>query len=468
MPETIETGLVYIYRRTPTRKFVGCGALIEGSYIATCRHVWRDATAGDDGEPLRVEIEYPRCWDNEGLVCCPAKLADTCTPHEGPLPDLVLLRPENIPSAAMSLQLAAHERFEVGEGYAHARLSRTDSAGRETWRDMFADGRINPNTTGDGLRQFTGDTPQGYWFTSGSSGSPIFLKSGQQLAGILSLSELGSNENISALHEAFVVPATTIRQFVVRLAAQPVAEKTGADLQMLQPILDALGVDDVAIAEIPSRIAAFIAEARAHAVEPVPPSNDGDDIDAVISASRDKLLKLDVPGARALLSNKISEEIEARTRRLAPLLKERANVERIAFDHEAAKATLRELTKLTPGDVWSWIELGDLWTLTGSLGNAIEAYSSAEAAARTSGDERAPSVSKERIGDVLVARGDLGGALTAYREGLAIREGLAERDPGNTLWQRDLSISKNKIGDVLVAQGDLGGALTAYREGLAI
>jgi len=44
-----------------------------------------------------------------------------------------------------------------------------------------------------------------------------------------------------------------------------------------------------------------------------------------------------------------------------------------------------------------------------------------------------------------VARGDLGGALTAYREGLAIREGLAERDPGNTLWQRDLGRLREKV-----------------------
>jgi hypothetical protein len=40
-------------------------------------------------------------------------------------------------------------------------------------------------------------------------------------------------------------------------------------------------------------------------------------------------------------------------------------------------------------------------------------------------------------------------------ESLAIAERLAHSDPGNAGWQRDLSVSYNKIGDVLVAQGNL-------------
>ncbi len=70
--------------------------------------------------------------------------------------------------------------------------------------------------------------------------------------------------------------------------------------------------------------------------------------------------------------------------------------------------------------------------------------------------------------DVLVAQGDGPGALASYRKGLAIREGLAARDPANTEWQRDRSVSHDQIGDVLVAQGDGPGALASYRKGLAI
>jgi len=66
----------------------------------------------------------------------------------------------------------------------------------------------------------------------------------------------------------------------------------------------------------------------------------------------------------------------------------------------------------------------------------------------------------ERIGDVLVAQADGPGALAAYQAGLAIRDGLAKRDPANTQWQRDLFVSKAKIGDVLVAQGDGPGSFS--------
>ena len=62
-------------------------------------------------------------------------------------------------------------------------------------------------------------------------------------------------------------------------------------------------------------------------------------------------------------------------------------------------------------------------------------------------------------GDVLRDQGDLAGALAAYRESLAVRRRLAEADPSNAGWQRDLSVSHEKIGDVLRDQGDLAGAL---------
>ena len=70
-------------------------------------------------------------------------------------------------------------------------------------------------------------------------------------------------------------------------------------------------------------------------------------------------------------------------------------------------------------------------------------------------------MSYNKIGDVLVAQGNLAEALTSFRDGLAIRDRLAQADPGNAGWQRDLSVSYNKIGDVLKAQGNLAEALTS-------
>ena len=68
-----------------------------------------------------------------------------------------------------------------------------------------------------------------------------------------------------------------------------------------------------------------------------------------------------------------------------------------------------------------------------------------------------------KVGDVLVAQGNLPEALNSFRDSLAIAERLAKSDPGNAGWQRDLSVSYIKVGDVLVAQGDLPEALKSYQ-----
>ena len=74
----------------------------------------------------------------------------------------------------------------------------------------------------------------------------------------------------------------------------------------------------------------------------------------------------------------------------------------------------------------------------------------------------------DRIGDLLVRQGYPDEALSAYRDGLAIAKGLAEKDPGNAEWQRDLSVSDDRIGDVLAATGEIDTALASYRDSLAI
>src|SRR6266849_3393650 len=465
----IEQALVYIYSMNPPRRFIGCGALVEGGYVATCRHVWRMATGAAKAEPggsLRVEVEYPRAREDGGAVRRPARLVDSCEGATDPSPDLVLLLPDEIPVAGVTiLRLASHERFQAGRGYAIAGVVRDTP---NTPRDAKIPGTIADHEDADGRREFTGDNPNAYWFQPGSSGSPVFVHGGEQLAGIVSLSEKGANEGDSRLHEAFVVPGTTIRAHLVRLKASPFARDQHISIADLQPVLDELGAQNVPMAEIPARTAELVTAARAHAAERVPASNDGEDIDATIAASRRKLQVPDSAGARAILQAKIDEERETRTRRLVPLLKERATVDRLAFDYESAKSALSEITVLTPDDVWAWPELGDLWMITGPLDCALRAYRGGEASARRAHDERDLSVSYNKIGDVLVAQGNLAEALKSFRDGLAIRERLAQSDAGRAGWQRDLSVSYSKIGDVLVAQGNLAEALKSFRDGLAI
>ncbi len=115
-------------------------------------------------------------------------------------------------------------------------------------RDLRVSGTIDDHINARELRQFTGNNPSSYWFTKGSSGSPVFIRNGQQLAGIISLSELGANEGESLLHEAFVVPGTAIRSHVSRLLAAPVAASRHLSRIDLQTILDKMQIGDVPLA----------------------------------------------------------------------------------------------------------------------------------------------------------------------------------------------------------------------------
>src|SRR5215472_18245954 len=126
----IEQSLVYIRTANPPRRFVGCGALVEGGYIATCRHVWRMAIENvAKGQPAAapvVEIEYPYSWENSARVTTLGRMADICDGASGPTPDLVLLTPDFTPHGLIPLPLAPCERFEVGEGYAFVGLRGLD------------------------------------------------------------------------------------------------------------------------------------------------------------------------------------------------------------------------------------------------------------------------------------------------------------------------------------------------------
>ena len=62
-------------------------------------------------------------------------------------------------------------------------------------------------------------------------------------------------------------------------------------------------------------------------------------------------------------------------------------------------------------------------------------------------------MSYDEIGEVRLDEGNRKEALAAYEKALAIRKGLAAKDPGNAKWRRDVSVSYDKIGDVRLDEG---------------
>ena len=72
------------------------------------------------------------------------------------------------------------------------------------------------------------------------------------------------------------------------------------------------------------------------------------------------------------------------------------------------------------------------------------------------------TVSLEKMGNMLLTRGDPNAALQAHTRALEIRERLATADPNNTLYQRNLTMSLNNVGNMWLERGDPEGALQAY------
>ncbi|HTQ14144.1 MAG TPA: tetratricopeptide repeat protein, partial [Rhizomicrobium sp.] len=225
--------------------------------------------------------------------------------------------------------------------------------------------------------------------------------------------------------------------------------------------------------EFADGMAAFLAAVNRDVAPDAPPPDAGQQAAeraaaAQIFASNDPLDRPareaaergDVDGAiRALLEAAAADRAQAARRyREAGALAYRRNVAQAISAYERA-ATLE------PADVWTWIFLARLHTAAGHLRAAETA---ARKARDHAADPRDGSVALDELGDVLAAQGNLPEALKAFRDSLAIREKLAQSDPGNAGWQRDLSVSWNKIGDVLVAQGNLPEALRAFRDSLAI
>jgi hypothetical protein len=196
----LKQSLVYIHAAGDDGDFVGCGAYIEQNLIITCRHVWRDA-----GE--QAKAVFPHVKKNGTAAISLLELIDPCKALDGDDPDIVLLRATDPPDGLTELQVARDQPYETGQGKALARLPT-----RKTDREI--PGIIGDHIDDKGRRAFSQPVATGYWLERGSSGSPVFVGTGQQLAGLISMAELGDEPHDAPIREAYVVPGTIIWSFV--------------------------------------------------------------------------------------------------------------------------------------------------------------------------------------------------------------------------------------------------------------
>ena len=107
-----------------------------------------------------------------------------------------------------------------------------------------------------------------------------------------------------------------------------------------------------------------------------------------------------------------------------------------------------------------------LWRVTRTSIEIISALAAQDPV--NAGWQRDLSVGFNKIGDVQSAQGDLGGALKAYQDGLAIHQKLAAQDPGNAEWQRDLIVSHWKLADLAEKGNEAAEARGHWQAALAI
>jgi tetratricopeptide (TPR) repeat protein len=105
--------------------------------------------------------------------------------------------------------------------------------------------------------------------------------------------------------------------------------------------------------------------------------------------------------------------------------------------------------------VGSSLKLGDALLAKGDLDGALAIYSHPAHADSSS--------AHSRIGNVLRERNDLDGALASYSTGIEILKRELQEDPADELLQMNLGIGFSTIGTTLLIKREFGGALDFYR-----
>ena len=152
---------------------------------------------------------------------------------------------------------------------------------------------------------------------------------------------------------------------------------------------------------------------------------------------------------------------------LGHLRKDQDDLEGALTSHRGAQAIRERIATLQPEgadkrkrDPGNTLAIGDALLARGDVEGALATY-------------RHPANLKEsaghnRIGVVLRMKGDFKGALASFRTGMAILMRELERDPRNQPLRLSLGIAHSTIGTTLVAAGDLKNALISYRTGMEI
>ena len=263
-----------------------------------------------------------------------------------------------------------------------------------------------------------------------------------------------------------------------------IARQKGVPAEALTPLLERLGHENVPLADIPRVLSAAIDALKKRSEAFTFIHNDGAAIDEAIKEARSKLAEADSAAAIGIIDaaletdetyeRALEAEDEARKHReqmgraRARAFYERAFIQRTTFDREGAIKSFLAGLQLDPNEIWEWFFLGDELKVLGRFEDAKRAYTSGGEAALRAGDERNYSVSLNKVGDVQAFQGSLDEALSSYAKSKTCSERVAQRHPGNTVFQHDVTVAHSNIGDILFKQGRIDEATNSFSSGLGI
>jgi tetratricopeptide (TPR) repeat protein len=191
-----------------------------------------------------------------------------------------------------------------------------------------------------------------------------------------------------------------------------------------------------------------------------------DQVDQALEAANRGNLKL----AEGLLEDVYAKSAGAAAGAQAEQALAARHLAALAIVGDAGKAlTLyRQATALDPAAKDSWLGLGDAALAAGTLTEAEDAFRRFLALVPAETNPVDHSAGLDRLGDVLMARGEAAGAEENYQAAIKISGQLSKSNPGDAGLARNLAVGVKKLGDLHAAAGSYDKALAAYQDAIGL
>ncbi len=140
----------------------------------------------------------------------------------------------------------------------------------------------------------------------------------------------------------------------------------------------------------------------------------------------------------------------------------------IVGDAGKALTLYKQATALDPSSKDGWLGLGDAALVAGTLTEAEDSFRRFLALAPVETHPVDHSAGLDRLGDVLMSRGDAAGAQASYEAAIQISQRLAEKEPDDAALQRNVAVGVKKLGDMHASAGSYDKALAAYQDSIGL